>query len=177
MPNHVPIVQITASPQCQLHDLWKHSVPVDIAQHYRTLNVGHLLAENILLYYFCMTEMGNHPHFTHLSPIILQAYHDECKALDKTEVFGAEMIGFEDEIEVIKKYDGFFQLRQDPYNMSSPYFTNIPLDAKVHICDFEGWKGRLLTDVDTINDYSKHYHFTIDEGTPGTLVTIWRWRP
>ena len=161
----------------QLRSLRKHGVLVDIIQHYRTLNVGHLLVENVPLYYFWMNDMGNHPHFTHLSPTILQAYHDACESLDKAEVFGADMIGFQDEIEVIKKYDDFFQLRHDPYDMSSPYFSDIPSDAEVYICDFEGWKGRLLSDVDTIKDYLMRYHFTIDEGSVGTPVTIWRWRP
>ena len=61
--------------------------------------------------------------------------------------------------------------------MSSPAFANIPKDSEVYICDFEGWKGRLLTDLDTIADYVGRYHFTIDEGVSGSPVTIWRWRP
>jgi len=61
--------------------------------------------------------------------------------------------------------------------MSSPSFTKIPSNSKVYICDFEGWKGRLLSDEGIIVDYAKHYHFTIDKGMPGTPVTIWRWRP
>ena len=161
----------------QLRSLRKRGVLVDVLQHFRTLNVGHLLAENVPLYYFWMNDMGNHPRFTRLSPTILQAYHDACEALDKAEVFGADMIGFQDEIDVIKTYDNFFQLRYDPYNMSSPCFTDIPSSAKVYICDFEGWRGRLLIEEDTIRDYAERYHFTIDEGTPGTPVTMWRWQP
>ena len=87
------------------------------------------------------------------------------------------MIGFQDEIDVIKTYDDLFQLRYDPYNMSSPCFTDIPSSAKVYICNFKGWRGRLLTEEDTIRDYVERYHFTIDEGTPGTPVTMWRWWP
>ena len=150
---------------------------VDVVQHFRTLNVGHLLAEDVPLYYFWMNGMGDQPRFTRLSPVILQAYHDACKALDKAEVFGVDMIGFENDLGVIRQYDDFFQLRQDPYSMSSPSFSDIPCGAEVFICDFEGWKNRLLTDINTIADYSRRYHFTIDEGVIGTPVTIWRWRP
>lgn len=56
------------------------------------------------------------------------------------------MIGFQEEIDIIRKYNDFFQLRQDPDSMSSPCFTDIPSSAKVYICDFEGWKARLLFD-------------------------------
>jgi len=94
----------------RLQSLRKQGVLVDVLQHYRTLNVRHLLAENVPLYYFWMNEMGNHLCFMCLSPVVLQAYHDACKVLDKAEVFGADMIGFQDEIDVIKKYDNFFQL-------------------------------------------------------------------
>lgn len=161
----------------QLRSLRKRGVLVDIAQHYRTLNVGHLLAEDVPLYYFWMAEMSSHPRFTRLSPMVLQAYHDACESLDKAGVFGAKMVGFQNELELIRDYDEFFQRRQDPYSMSSPTFTDIPSSSKVYICDFEGWKARLLTDTDTIADYSRRYHFTIDEGTLGSPVTIWRWRP
>ena len=44
--------------------------------------------------------------------IILQAYHDTCSALDRTEVFGDEMLGLQDDIETIKSYDEFFQLQR-----------------------------------------------------------------
>lgn len=161
----------------QLRRLRKRGVLVDIVQHGRNLNVGHLLAEDVPLYYFWMPEMDTHSHLLRLAPSILQAYHDACEALDKTEVFGSEMTGFQMEIDVIKKYDEFFQLRQDPDNMFSPSFADIPHNATVFICDFEGWKGRLLTDADTIRDYTHRYHFTIDEGAPDLAVTIWRWRP
>ena len=130
----------------QLRSLRKRGVLVDVTQHHRTLNVGHLLAEEVPLYYFWMKEMGIRPCFLHLSPTILQAYHETCEALDKSEVFGGEMIGFQEEIDIIRKYDDFFQLRQDPDSMSSPCFADIPLSAKVYICDFEGWKARLLFD-------------------------------
>ena len=161
----------------RLGSLRKRGVLVDVLQHYRTLNVGHLLAEDVPLYYFWMKDMGIHSRFLRLSPVILQAYHDTCEALDKADVFGAEMIGFQDEIEEIKKYDDFFQLRQNPATMSSPHFDDIPARAKVYICDFEGWKGRLLVDEDSVRDYVSRYHFTIDEGSPDLTVTIWRWRP
>ena len=161
----------------QLRSLRKRGVLVDLARHYRTLNVGHLLAEDVPLYYYWMEEMGEQPCFIRLSPIVLQAYHDACEALDRAEVFAADMIGFQGELEVIKTYDDFFQLRQDPGNMSSPVFADISSSAKVYICDFEGWKSRLLVDADAIRDYSIRYHFTIDESTPETTVTIWRWRP
>jgi len=138
----------------QLRSLRKRGVLIDVVQHSRTLNVGHLLAEDVPLYYFWMPEMESHLCLLHLSPTILQAYHDTCEVLDKTEVFGTEMIGFQDEIDVIKKYDEFFQLQQDLDNMYSPSFADIPSKAAVYICDFEGWKGRLLNDVDTIRDYT-----------------------
>jgi len=121
--------------------------------------------------------MEAHPCFLHLSPTILQAYHDACETLDKADVFGEEMLEFQDKIDKIRKYNKFFQLRQNPDTMSSPHFTNIPSTSKVYICDFKGWKGRLLVDEDTIRDYTKCYHFTIDEGTPDLTVTIWRWQP
>lgn len=161
----------------QLHSLGKRGVLVDIAQHYRTLNVGHLLVENVPFYYFWMNDMGNQPRFARLSPAILQAYNDACEALDKTQVSASDMIGFQDELDVIRSYDDFFQLRHDPHSMTSPRFFDIPPSVKVYVCDFEGWKGRLLTDKETIRDYSTRYHFTIDEGSAGTPVTIWRWRP
>lgn len=161
----------------RLHSLRKRGVLIDVLQHHRTLNVGHLLAEEVPLYYFWMLEMAAHPCFLRLSPVILQAYHDTCEALDKAEVFGADLLGFQNEIDVIRKYDDFFQLRQDPGSMSSPFYADIPSDAKVYICDFEGWKGRLLVEAETIRDYTSHYHFTINEGSQDLAVTIWRWRP
>ena len=161
----------------RLRSLKKRGVLVDVVQHCKTLNVGHLLAEDVPLYYYWMSEMETLPQFIRLSPTILQAYHETCEALDKAEVFGAEMIGYQREIDAIRRYDDFFQLRQDPTNMFSPCFVDIPTGAKVYVCDFEGWKGRLLIDADTIEDYTRRYHFTIYEGAPGTAVTIWRWRP
>ena len=161
----------------RLCSLKKRGVLVDVVQHCRTLNVGHLLAENVPLYYYWMKDMESLPQFLRLSPVILQAYHDTCEALDKAEVFSVEMIGYQSKLDMIKRYDDFFQLQQDPGNMFSPQFADIHSDMKVYMCDFKGWKGRLLIDVDTIAEYSTCYHFTIDESTPGTTVTIWRWRP
>ena len=161
----------------QLRSLKKRGVLIDVIQHCRTLNVGHLLAENVPLYYYWTREMEDHPCFLRLSPTILQAYYDTCEALDKTEVFARDMIGFRDQMDIIRKYDDFFQLHQDPSNMFSPSFADIPPTAKIYMCDFEGWKGRLLTDAAAVEDYSRRYHFTIDESTPGATVTFWRWRP
>ena len=157
----------------QLHSLRKRGVLVDVTQRYRTLNVRHLLAKDVPLYYFWMAEMSSYPGFTRLSPMVLQAYHDTCESLDKAWVFGAEMVGFQNELELIRDYDEFFQRRQDPYSMSLPAFTDIPPSSKVYICNFKGWKARLLTDTDVIADYLRQYHFTIDEGMLGSPVTIW----
>ena len=54
----------------RLHSLRKRGVLIDVLQHHRTLNVGHLLAEEVPLYYFWMSEMAAHPCFLRLSPAI-----------------------------------------------------------------------------------------------------------
>jgi len=62
------------------------------------------------VYYFWQEDADEFPCFTQLSPTILQAYHNTCNTLDKTEVFGEEMMGYQDNMDTIRQYDEFFQL-------------------------------------------------------------------
>ena len=117
----------------KLRDLKKRGVFLNLLRHWRLLNIGHLISENIPVYYFWQEGMDDYPCFTRLSPVILQAYHDACGSLDRTEVSGEDMLGFQDDIATIKCYDKFFQLRRVPDHMTSPTHSDIPLDAVVYI--------------------------------------------
>lgn len=99
-----------------------------------------------------------------------------CKALDRTEVFGEDMMGFQDDIKTIKQYNEFFQLRHTPDHTSSPSFSNIPLNVMVYICDFEGWSTCLLTEATLVEDYANRYHFCVETDEADTYVTIWCWK-
>ena len=161
----------------RLRDLKKRGVFIDLLRYWRLLNIGHLLFENVPVYYFWQEEMDDYPCFTQLSPVILQAYHDTCSSLDRTEVSGEDMRGFQDDISTIKQYDEFFQLRRAPDHTTSPNPSEIPLDTTVYICDFEGWSARLVEDPDLVRDYADRYHFSIEVYECATYVTIWRWKP
>lgn len=161
----------------KLHDLKKRGVFIDLPRHWLVLNVGHLLAESVPVYYFWQEEMDDYPCFTRLSPTILQAYHNACDMLDKTEVLGDEMVGFKDDIDTIRRYDEFFQLRRKPDHIASPSLSDVPPGATVYICDFEEWSARLLTDSSLIDDYLGRYHFCIERDGTDAYVTIWRWKP
>ncbi|KIJ91334.1 hypothetical protein K443DRAFT_14485 [Laccaria amethystina LaAM-08-1] len=160
-----------------LRDLKKRGVFLDLPVHWKSLNVAHLLAENVPVYYFWQEDTYNYPCFTRLSPSIIQAYHDACSALDKTEVFGEEMLGFEDSVETMKRYDNFFQLRRAPDHITSPTHADIPPNAVVYICDFEGWSARSLTDSILVRDYADRYHLCIEVDDRDAYATIWRWKP
>ena len=161
----------------RLRDLKKRGVFIDLPKHWRSLNIGHLLANDVPVYYFWQDDTDDYPCFTRLSPAILQAYHDTCSSLDRTEVLGAEMAGFQDDIETIGLYDEFFQRRRAPDHTTSPAHSEIPPDAVVYICDFEGWSARLITDPDLIQDYADAYHFSIEIDGRDAYVTMWRWKP
>ena len=161
----------------KLRDLKKRGVFVDLHRQWQVLNIGHLLAESVPVYYFWQEDTDSYPCFTRLSPTILQGYHDACDTLDRTEVLGEEMMGYQDDIDAIRQHDEFFQLRRPPNHTTSPSFSDIPLNATVYICDFEGWSARLITDASLIKDYADRYHFCIESHTCGSYVTIWRWKP
>lgn len=161
----------------KLHDLKKRGVLVDLLGHWQVLNIGHLLTESVPVYYFWQEDVDDYPCFTWLSPTILQAYHDACNVLDRTKVFGGEMIGYQDDINAIRQYDEFFQLRCAPDHTTSPSPSKIPINATVYICDFEGWSARLITDDSLIEDYVSRYHFCIEMDGPDSYITIWRWKP
>ena len=161
----------------RLRDLKKRGVFVNLPRHWRSLNIGHLLAENVPVYYFWQEETDDYPCFTRLSPSILQAYHNTCSELDKTEVYGEAMAGFLDDIETIKSYDEFFQLRCLPDHTTSPTYSDIPIAAVVYICDFKGWSARLITDCDLIESYAKAYHLSIEINDRDAYITIWHWKP
>ena len=161
----------------KLRDLKKRGVFLDLPAQWKVLNIAHLLAENVPVYYFWQEETDDYPCFTRLSPSILQAYHDACDSLDKTEVFGSEMLGFQDDVETMKRYDDFFQLRHTPDHITSPTHADIPPNAVVYICDFEGWSARLLMDPVLVRDYADRYHLCIEVDVRDAYVTIWRWKP
>ena len=161
----------------RLRNLKKRGVFIDLPRHWLSLNIGHLLAEEVPVYYFWQEDTNDYPCFTRLSPSILQAYHDTCSTLDKTEVFGNEMVAFGDDISVIRQYDEFFQLRRAPDHTSSKAHDDIPPNAIVRICDFEGWSARQLTDPELIRDYADAYHLSIEIDDRDAYVTIWRWKP
>jgi len=85
----------------KLCDLKKWGVFVNLPRQWQVLNIGHLLAESIPVYYFWQEDTDKFPCFTQLSPTILQAYHGTCDTLDKTEVFGEEMMGYQDDMDTI----------------------------------------------------------------------------
>ncbi|EDQ98716.1 uncharacterized protein LACBIDRAFT_296822, partial [Laccaria bicolor S238N-H82] len=161
----------------KLRDLKKRGVFVDLPRHWHVLNIGHLLAENVPVYYFWQEDNDDYPCFARLSPTILQAYHDACDTLDRSELLEGDMMGFQDDIDAIKQYDEFFQLRRTPDHTSSPSFSDIPPNATVYICDFEGWSVRLVIDDSLIEDYAGRYHFCIETDESDSYVTIWRWKP
>ena len=161
----------------KLRDLKKRGVFLDLPRQWQVLNIGHLLVENVPVYYFWQEATDDYPCFTRLSPAILQAYYDTCDSLDKTEVFGDDMMGFQDEIDTIKQYDEFFQLRRAPDHTSSPSFSDIPAGATIYICDFEGWSAWHITDATLAEDYAGRYHFSIESDGPDAYVTFWRWKP
>ena len=146
----------------KLRDLKKRGVFLDLLRHSKWLNIGHLLAENVPVYYFWQEDMDDYPCFTRLSPAVLQAYHDTCSSLDKTEVYGEEMLGFQDEVAMIKHYDEFFQPRHAPEHDASPISLDIPPNAVAYICDFEGWLARSIKEPDLIRDYADKYHLSIE---------------
>ncbi|EDR04305.1 uncharacterized protein LACBIDRAFT_330818 [Laccaria bicolor S238N-H82] len=137
----------------------------------------HLLMENVPVYYFWQEDTDDQPCFVRLSPTILKAYHDTCDSLNKTEVFGNEMVGFQDDITTIKQYNEFFQLKHTPNSRLSLSFSDIPPDAVVYICDFEGWSTRLIMDASLIGDYLARYHSCIKTDENTSYVTIWHWKP
>ena len=161
----------------KLQDLKKKGVFLDLLSQWRTLNVAHLLAKNVPVYYFWQEDMDDYPCFTQLSPSILQAYHDTCGALDRTEVLGDDKVGLQDDIETIRSYDNFFQLRCVPDHTVSPTYSGIPLRAVVSICDFEGWSAQQLLDPILIHNYADKYHLAIEVDKRDTYITIWCWKP
>jgi len=161
----------------RLRDLKKRGVFLNLPGNWRSLNIAHLLAENVPVYYFWQEDTDKYPCFTRLSPSILQAYHNACSSLDKTEVYGEEMLGFQDDIDTIRRYDEFFQLRRAPDHITSPAHSDIPPNTVVYICDFDGWSARLLTDPVLIRDYADKYHLSIEVDDRDAYVTIWRWKP
>lgn len=161
----------------KLRDLKKRGVFVDLPKEWRSLNIGHLLAENVPVYYFWQRETVNYPCFTQLSPSVLQAYHDTCSLLDRTEVFGKEMMGFQNDVETIKHYDEFFQLRRAPNLTISTTHLDIPTSVMVYICDFKGWSARLISDHVLIHEYADRYHFSLEFDDRDTYTTIWHWKP
>ncbi|EDR10034.1 uncharacterized protein LACBIDRAFT_325588 [Laccaria bicolor S238N-H82] len=161
----------------KLRDLKKRGVLLDLSRQWRSLNIGHLLAEDVPVYYFWQDDTDDFPCFTRLSPSILQAYHDTCSSVDRTGVFGEEMLGFQDDIKLIRRYDEFFQLRRTPDHITSPAPSAIPPNAVVYICDFEGWSARRISDPVLVKEYADRYHFCIEVDDRDTYVTIWRWKP
>ena len=161
----------------RLRDLKKRGVFIDLLKHWRSLNIGHLLAEDVPVYYFWQEDTDDYPCFTRLSPAILQAYHDTCSSLDKTGVFGHEMAGYLDEVETIKLYDEFFQRIREPDHTTSPVHADIPPNAIIYICDFEGWSARLITDPCLFREYADAYHLSLEIYERDAFVTIWRWKP
>jgi len=93
----------------RLHSLKKRGIFVDLVRNWHHLNIAHLLAESMPIYYFWMKEHEEYPSLSWLSPRILQAYHDTCTALDRTEVFADKMMGYDDEITTIRSHDEFLQ--------------------------------------------------------------------
>lgn len=134
----------------RLHNLKKRGVFIDLPRHWRSLNIGLLLAREVPVYYFWQEETDDYPCFMRLSPTILQAYHNTCTSLDKIEVFREEMVDFQSDIEMIRQYDEFFQRHHAPNHTNSPLYTAIPPNVVMYICDFEGWSACLITDPDLI---------------------------
>ena len=97
--------------------------------------------------------------------------------VDRTEVLGEEMIGYQDDINAIRQHNKFFQLKWPPDHTTSPSFSNISLNTTVYICNFKGWSACLMTDASLIKDYADRYHFCIELDTCGSYITIWRWKP
>ena len=159
-----------------LHSLKKRGIFLDLIRNWHHLNITHLLAENVPVYYFWMTDHEDYPSLSRLSPQVLQAYHDTCTALDKTEVSADEMMGYDEEIVTIRRHDEFLQQCFAPDHMASPHFIDIPSTATVYIIDFEGWAHRPITDFSIVKDYAERFHFFIDMEVGG-LVTMWRWKP
>ena len=160
-----------------LRSLKKRGVFLDLVTDWHHINIAHLLAEEVPVYYFWMEDHAQYPSLTRLSPYILQAYYDACTALDRTEVFAEEMMGYDDEIATIRRHDEFLQRRFPPDHTSSPLFIDIPATATVYIVDFEGWARHPITDFVVVRDYAEKFHFFIDLEMPGGMVTIWRWKP
>ncbi|EDQ98425.1 uncharacterized protein LACBIDRAFT_302374 [Laccaria bicolor S238N-H82] len=161
----------------QLRSLKKRGVFLDLVRNWHHLNIAHLLAEDVPVYYFWMDDHTQYPSLTQLSPRILQAYHDACTALDRTEVDAEEIMGYDEEITTIRRHDEFLQLHSPPDHISSPLFIDIPATATVYIVDFEGWARRPITDFVIVKDYAEKFHFFIDLEMTGGMVTIWRWKP
>ena len=161
----------------RLRSLKKRGVFLDLVRNWHHLNIAHLLAENVPIYYFWMEEHAQYPSLSRLSPSILQAYHDACAALDRTEVAAEEIMGYDDELAAIRRHDDFLQRRLSPDHTTSPLFVDIPSTATVFIVDFEGWARRPITDFTIVKDYTERYHFFIDTEMTGGMVTIWRWKP
>lgn len=157
--------------------LKKRGVFLDLVWNWHHMNIAHLLAENVPVYYFWMVDHIQYPSLSRLSPQILQAYHDTCTALDKTAVLAEEMMGYDEEVATIQCHDEFLQRRLAPDHMTSPRFIDIPSTATVYIVDFEGWSRRPITDFVTVKDYAERFHFFIDKEMTGGMVTIWRWKP
>ena len=122
-----------------LCSLKKRGIFLDLVRNWHHLNITHLLAENVLIYYFWMEEHSEYPSLSKLSPRILQAYHDTCMALDRTEVHAQDMMGYDDELSAIRQHDEFLQRCLAIDHMTSPLFVDIPSTATVYIVDFEGW--------------------------------------
>ena len=161
----------------RLRSLKKRGVFLDLVKDWHHLNIAHLLAEDVPVYYFWMADHTQYPSLSRLSPHILQAYHDSCAALDRTEVLATEMMGYDDDIALIARHDEFLQQRFAPDHMTSPLFVDIPSTATVYIVDFEGWARRPVTDFVVVKDYAERFHFSIDMEMTGGMVTIWRWKP
>ncbi|KAJ7837319.1 hypothetical protein B0H13DRAFT_1651614 [Mycena leptocephala] len=146
----------------------KRGFLISIPRDWPEVNFGHLIRNQIPLFYLWGIVEGKDPRFRRLDPRLMTAYRDACEQRQVRSLWSDEILWMKNEFEECGNFDAFFHTKVSGSSSLGPKLRT----DRLHGQDFDNWSRRPLADDENWELLDKLYHHVVAESEKTQTTTV-----
>ncbi|RDB30866.1 hypothetical protein Hypma_005897 [Hypsizygus marmoreus] len=159
----------------------KRGVLVDLERDWPLIDIANWVANDIPIVFTWTPAIEANPHFERLSPRFLDTVWKVWDAaMDRVDYRSIPLTAIPDYQTLfpnVHNYDAFLQNPWQGYVTESNRGYKDYGEYDLHICDFEGWRKRLIVDTDSHHAYLRSFHSKVISTGGKRSIICWHFRP
>ncbi|RDB30587.1 hypothetical protein Hypma_005925 [Hypsizygus marmoreus] len=155
----------------------KRGVLLDLSRDWPCVDIYQMARQDVPVTYAWTAKEAQDPRFQRFSPEFINAYWDYVDTIPSGIERYFAVPDLRERFPAIMDYDDYLQNGMAGFTPDGFYPGPERNNARVFVCDFEGWRRREITDPDLKEALRTRYHARMLWDNRERVVLYWRFRP